>query len=56
MYHPDNEGRRITAAALLLAMALLLTGCARAPTPWQTGDPVAPPAGCIDYRLRGGQC
>lgn len=43
-------------AALYLA-AWLLAGCAAAPaTPFKTGANVDPPAGCIDYRTRGGQC
>lgn len=51
--------RRIITAcasgAALCALALvLLTGCT--PTPFVTGAEVAPPAGCEDYRARGGRC
>lgn len=40
-----------------LIFALLLTGCAQAPpTPFERGAQTSPLPGCIDYRLRGGQC
>lgn len=43
-----------------LLFCLLLGGCAAfepaPPTPFQTGAEVSPPPGCLDYRLRGGQC
>lgn len=41
---------------ILLAACLLLAGCASQPTPFQTGQEIAPPFGCIDLRARGGRC
>lgn len=42
--------------AALLLLLLALTACAAEPTPFVLGHEVAPPAGCIEYRQRGGQC
>jgi len=36
---------------------LLLTGCHHIqPVPFETGQEVAPPHGCIDLKARGGKC
>lgn len=40
---------------IIVAVIVHLVGCAPA-TPFTTGAEVSPPAGCIEYRTRGGEC
>ncbi len=39
-----------------LLLVLLLTGCKTVPTPFETGDEVLPPRGCLEGRERGVDC
>jgi hypothetical protein len=39
-----------------LAVALVLSGCATGPTPFETGAEAPPPMGCIQGRARGVDC
>ncbi len=52
---------RTVAVSFLIAVLFALTACTTptpkvAPPEFKLGKPVAPPAGCIEYRKRGGKC
>jgi len=51
-----KRGARVFLALRALSLCLLLSACAAPPTPFQVGAEVPPPAGCIEYRTRGGRC
>lgn len=38
----------IKAFAIIATLTVLILGCAQKPTPWNIGEEVAPPKGCIE--------
>lgn len=61
---PSCEVKKMLVIALITFFMstsfVLMTGCAvtgsSQSTPFKLGEEVAPPAGCIDLRKRGGSC
>ena len=41
---------------LFLVVLMLITACSSSPTPFVLGEEVVPPYGCLEYKLRGGEC